>query len=571
MFSFIVLLIVFLLILFLLAKPLGLYLQKVLDAQQKTFLSPLLGPIERLFYRIARVNPGADQTWTQYGGALFAFSAVSFVVTYLVIRFQSFLPLNPQGLGNLTDHLALNTAISFLSNTNWQSYGGETTMSYFAQMTALTLQNFLSAAAGIAVAAALVRGLAAETKKGVGNFWSDIVRINLYLLLPLSIVYAVFLVSQGVIQNFSAYTSILGLDNNFQTLLAQGPVASQAAIKMLGTNGGGFFNANAAHPFENPNALSNFVQMISIFLIPSALTYYLGSMVKNRKHGYAIWATMAILFSIMAIVCWWAESSPNPHLLSLGIDPMHANMEGKEVRFGILQSSFFATITTAASCGAVNAMHDSFTPLGGLVTLLNMQLGEVIFGGVGAGLYGMLIFVVLSIFIAGLMIGRTPEYLGKKIEAYEVKASALYILVAAISILGLTALAAQSKWAIAGLNNAGPHGLTEMLYAFTSATANNGSAFAGLTANTMPYNLTLALAMFVGRFLLILPVLALAGSFANKKRVSTNVGSFPVHGPTFVILLLGIVIIVGALTFLPSLALGPIVEHFILTGSNQLY
>ncbi|RYZ56685.1 MAG: potassium-transporting ATPase subunit KdpA, partial [Proteobacteria bacterium] len=503
------------------------------------------------------------------------FSLVTMVASYLLLRNQAYLPLNPQNLPNLSPDLAFNTAASFTSNTNWQSYGGESTLSYFSQMVPLTFHNFASAAVGISIAAVIVRALAANSQKTVGNFWVDLVRIHLYLLLPLSLVYALFLVSQGVIQNFMPYSTAQWLDlapgDLTKQILAQGPVASQAAIKMLGTNGGGFFNANAAHPFENPTMLSNFIQMLSIFLIPSALTYYLGKKVKKQAHGWAIWSAMASLFLVMFLACWWSESQTNPHLLSLGVDSLAGNMEGKEVRFGIFSSSLFATITTAASCGAVNAMHDSFTPLGGLTTLLNMQFGEVVFGGVGAGLYGMIMFVILAIFIAGLMIGRTPEYLGKKIEAYDIKAAALYILVAAISILGFTSLAVSSSWGVAGLNNQGPHGFSEMLYAFTSATANNGSAFAGLTANTPWYNTTLGIAMLIGRFLLILPVMAMAGNFAKKKLVATNSGSFPVTGATFTILLLGTVIIVGALTFLPALALGPILEHFLMISSTKLF
>ncbi len=565
----------FLILLLVATKPLGLYLCKVLDPKEKTFLDPLLGPVERLCYKVLRVNPNQEHDWKRYGLCIMAFSFVSMIFTYVILRTQAFLPLNPQGFANLSEHLAFNTAASFTTNTNWQSYGGESTMSYFSQMVALTFHNFASAGVGIAIAAVLVRGIAGDRVKGLGNFWADMVRIQLYLLFPLSVIFAVFLVSQGIIQNFMPYTAATWLDTApeglAQQLIAQGPVASQVAIKMLGTNGGGFFNANAAHPFENPTPLSNFMQMLSIFLIPSALTYYLGRKVKNQRHGWAVWSAMTALFLGMFMLCWWAESSTNPHLTALGIDSLAGNMEGKEVRFGIFGSSLFATITTAASCGAVNAMHDSFSPLGAFVTLLNMQFGEVVFGGVGAGLYGMLIFVVLAIFIAGLMVGRTPEYLGKKIEGADVKASALYILIAAISILGFTAWAVVSPSGVAGLNNAGPHGFSEILYAFTSATANNGSAFAGLTANTPWYNNALGIAMLVGRFLLIVPVLALAGSLGRKKLVGTTAGSFPVGGATFTILLIGTVIIVGALTFLPALALGPIVEHFLMTASSKLF
>ena len=562
-------------ILALVTKPLGIYIYKVLDPKEKTFLDPVLGPIERFLYKILKIDPKTEQDWKRYTLSVIVFSFASMLFTYLILRTQAYLPLNPQNLPNLSEHLAFNTAASFTTNTNWQSYSGESTLSYFSQMVALTFHNFASAALGIAVAAALVRGIAGDRAKGIGNFWADMVRVQLYLLLPLSIIFAFFLISQGMIQNFMPYTVATWLDiapeGLPQQLIAQGPVASQVAIKLLGTNGGGFFNANAAHPFENPTPFSNFIQMLSIFLIPSALTYYLGKKVKKQSHGWAVWSAMSALFLAMFLLCWWAESTPNPHLTAMGIDSVSTNMEGKEVRFGIFNSALFSTITTAASCGAVNAMHDSFTPIGGLTQMLNMQFGEVVFGGVGAGLYGMLIFVVLAIFIAGLMVGRTPEYLGKKIESFDVKAAALYILVAAISILGFTAWASVSEWGVAGLNNAGPHGFSEMLYAFTSATSNNGSAFAGLTANTPWYNTTLGIAMLVGRFFLLIPVLALAGNLGLKKLVASTGGSFPVSGVTFTILLIGTVIIVGALTFLPALALGPIVEHFLMNSSTKLF
>lgn len=561
-----------------LTMPVGIYLTQVLDATRRSFLTPIIGPVERYFYRLFKVDAKEDQGWKGYTLSVLAFSLVTLIFTYFILRFQNFLPLNPQKLPGLSEHLAFDTAVSFTTNTNWQSYGGESTMSYFSQMVGLTIHNFFSAGVGIAVAAALVRAIARDKAKGIGNFWVDLIRIHLYLLLPLCFVYAIFLVSQGMIQNFMGYTDATVLDTAagvFAGLpvqsIAQGPVASQVAIKMLGTNGGGFFNANAAHPFENPTPLSNFIQMLSIFLIPSALTYYLGRVVKNQRHGWAVWAAMATMFLTAFFVCIWAESAGNPRFASLGIDMSMGNMEGKDVRFGIFNSTLFATITTAASCGAVNAMHDSFTALGGLIPMLNIQLGEVVFGGVGAGLYGMLIFVILAIFIAGLMVGRTPEYLGKKIEAYDVKAAAFAILAMAITILGFTAWASVSSWGAAGLNNAGPHGLSEMLYAFSSATGNNGSAFAGLTANTPWYNTTLAIAMLVGRFFVIIPVLALAGNLARKKLIPESVGSFPVAGGTFVLLLIGTVLIVGALTFLPALALGPIVEHFLMTGSTQVF
>lgn len=568
-------LLVFLGVLVVLTKPVGVYLVRVLDSEGRTFLDPLVRPAERLFYRLTGINPKKEQNWKQYTFSLIAFSLVGCLFTYAILRLQHFLPLNPLGLGPVSPDLAFNTAASFTTNTNWQNYGGETTLSYFSQMVGLTFHNFVSAATGIGVAAALMRGIARNSAKTIGNFWVDLVRISLNLLLPACVLYAVFLTSQGVVQNFHPYVAAQTLEqvegaSSTQTV-AQGPVASQVAIKMLGTNGGGFMNANAAHPYENPTPLSNFFQMLSIFLIPSGLTYTLGRMVGNQRHGWAIWAAMAVLFLGGLLVVWSSEAMGNPRLNALGVDPAHGNMEGKEVRFGIFNSALFATVTTDASCGAVNAMHDSFTPLGGLVPLLNMQLGEVVFGGVGAGLYGMLVFVVLTVFLAGLMIGRTPEYLGKKIEAYDVKASVFAVLVPIFSILGFAAWAAVSSWGLAALNNSGPHGLTEILYAYSSTSGNNGSAFAGLNGNTPWYNITLGIAMLIGRFLVILPVLALAGNLAGKKRVPASGGSFPVWSPTFVVLLVGTVLIVGALTFLPALSLGPVVEHFIMVGTNRLF
>jgi K+-transporting ATPase ATPase A chain len=547
----------------LITKPMGLYLLRVLDADGKTWFDPILKPLERLTYRLLGTDARKEQDWKQYTLAMLLFSLVSCFFTYVILRLQNFLPLNPQHFGALSPDLAFNTAVSFTANTNWQSYSGESTMSYFSQMVALVFHNFTSAAVGIALAAALVRGIARQSAKTLGNFWVDLVRITYYLLLPICIVFAVFLVSQGIIQNFKPYTSATTLEGATQTI-AQGPVASQVAIKMLGTNGGGFMNANAAHPFENPTPLSNFIQLLSIFAIGSGLTYYLGRMVKNQKHGWAVWATMVILFLGGTLLCWWSESSGNPIHQKLGVAIADGNMEGKEVRFGIFNSALFATVTTDASCGAVNAMHDSFTPLGGLVPLFNIQLGEIIIGGVGAGLYGMLIFVILAVFIAGLMVGRTPEYLGKKIQAYEVKMAMLALLVLAISILGFSAWAAVSKWGLAGLNNSGPHGLGEILYAFSSGTGNNGSAFAGLSANTPWYNTTLGLAMLIGRFLMIVPIMAIAGSLVQKKIAPISAGTFPVSGGTFIVLLLGTVLLVGALNFLPVLTLGPIVEHFLM-------
>ena len=559
--------VIFIAALVLITKPLGIYLVKVLDVKGKTFLDKFIKPLERLTYKLFGLNPEEEQTWKWYAFSMLIFSFIGFLFTYIILRLQEYLPLNPQKFSGLSPHLAFNTAVSFITNTNWQSYGGESTMSYFSQMVGLTIHNFLSAATGIALAAAVVRGVARHSAKTIGNFWTDITRITYYLLLPICLVFAVVLISQGMIQNFKPFTTATLVeqtsDVSTQTI-PQGPMASQVAIKMLGTNGGGFLNANAAHPFENPTPLSNFLQMLSILAIPSALTYYFGRMVKNQKHGWAIWMVMFIVFIVGVLTAWHFEQVGNPIHQQLGISQSGGNMEGKEVRFGIFNSSLFAAVTTFTSCGAVNAMHDSFTPLGGLVPLVNMQLGEVIFGGVGSGLYGMLVFVVLAVFIAGLMIGRTPEYLGKKIEAYDVKVSALFILIAAFSILGFSAWASVSDWGVAGLNNAGPHGFSEMLYAFSSGTGNNGSAFAGLTTNTPWYNTLLGFAMLFGRFFMIIPVVALAGSLAKKKIAPAGPGTFPVSGPTFVLLVIGTIVLVGALTFLPALALGPIVEHYLM-------
>jgi K+-transporting ATPase ATPase A chain len=561
-------------------KPLGLYLVRVLESDGKTWLDRPVKPVERLLYRVLGVDQKKEQDWRHYARSLIVFSLAGLLFTYAVLRLQHILPLNPQRFGPVRPDLAFNIAASFTTNTNWQNYAGETTLSYFSQMVGLVFHNFVSAAAGIAAAAALVRGIARQSAKTVGNFWVDLVRVNLYLLLPFSIVFSVFLTSQGVVQNFkpavraSVVESAAGPTGDkaaaVQTI-AQGPAASQVAIKTLGTNGGGFFNANAAHPYENPTPLSNFIQMLAIFLIPSGLTYYLGRKVRNQKHSWAVWSAMAILFLATALVCWKAESAGNPRLLALGVDPAAGNMEGKEVRFGVPSSSFFATVTTAASCGAVNSMHDSFTPLGGLIPLFNIQLGEVVFGGVGSGLYGMLIFVVLAVFLTGLMVGKTPEYLGKKIEAYDVKVSVLAVLILVFSILGFSAWATASSWGRAAVGNSGPHGLSEILYAFTSSAGNNGSAFAGLNADIPAYNITLALAMLFGRFIMMVPVLALAGNLARKKLVPPSEASFPVTGPTFIIILIGTLIIFGALTFLPALALGPIVEHLLMTRSGVLY
>ena len=580
----------------LITKPMGLYLLQVLDAHGKTWLDPVLRPLERWTYRLMGVAPNKEHDWKQYTLSMLLFSLVGCLFTYAILRLQYFLPLNPQQLTGVSPDLSFNTAVSFTTNTNWQNYVGESTLSYFSQMVGLAFHNFVSAATGIAIAAALVRGIARNSAATIGNFWVDLVRITYYLLLPICLVFAVFLVSQGMIQNFKPYTkatlvepmkvrvekkndkgqTIKGPDGKAvteeqtvaQQNIVQGPMASQVAIKMLGTNGGGYVNANAAHPFENPTPLSNFFQMLSIFSIGSGLTYYLGRMVKNQKHGWTVWAAMTVLFVGGVLLAWWAESNGNPIHQNLGVAVADGNMEGKEIRFGIFNSAFFATITTDASCGAVNSMHDSFTPLGGFVPLFNIQLGEIIFGGVGAGLYGMLVFVVLAVFIAGLMVGRTPEYLGKKIEAYDVKMAMLSLLILAISILGFAAWAAVSKWGLDGRNNNGPHGLSEILYAFSSGAGNNGSAFAGLSGNTPWYNTTIGLDMLFGRFLMIVPILALAGSLVQKKVTPASAGTFPVHGGTFFILLIGTVLLIGALNFLPALTLGPIVEHFLMQGGK---
>ncbi len=552
--------------LLLITKPLGVFLVSVLE-RGKTFLDPVVRPFERATYRVCGIDPAQEQSWIGYTFAMLAFSLVGLLFTYFILRFQDHLPLNPQHLPGLSPHLAFNTAASFTTNTNWQFYGGESTLSYFSQMVALTIHNFTSAAVGIAIAAALVRGIARHSAKTVGNFWADTVRVTYYLLVPVCVVFALALVSQGMIQNFKPYTTAKTLEGAPQTIV-QGPMASQVAIKMLGTNGGGYANANAAHPFENPTPLSNFLQMLSIFAIPSALTYYLGRVVKNQRHGWAVWGAMFAMFVAGVLVCWNSEAAGNPIHQKLGVAAADGNLEGKEVRFGIFNSALFATITTDASCGAVNSMHDSFTPIGGLVPLFNIETGEVIFGGVGAGLYGMLIFVVLAVFIAGLMVGRTPEYLGKKIEAYDVKLVMLVLMVLSATILGFTAWACVSAWGQAGLNNAGPHGFSEILYAFSSAVGNNGSAFAGLTGNQVEWDTTMGVAMLVGRFLMIVPILALAGNLAGKKLVPASAGTFRTEGATFVVLLVGTVVLVGALTFLPALAIGPVVEHYLMQAGT---
>lgn len=544
-------------------RPLGIYMAKVFEGKLK-----FLRPLENVVYKGCGICADEEMNWKKYAGAMLLFSFVSLLLTYAIERLQYFLPFNPQHLHGVEALLAWNTAASFTTNTNWQSYTPETTMSYFTQMVALAYHNFLSAAVGIAVAIALVRGIARRESKTIGNFWVDTTRCCLYILLPLCIVFSLVLVGQGVVQNLHPYTVAQTLEHQAQTI-AQGPVASQEAIKELGTNGGGFFNANSAHPFENPTPFSNFLEMFLIFLIGGALTVTLGRMTGSPGHGWAVFACMAILFAAGFAACYWTEAQPHP--LLHGVDQRASalqsggNMEGKETRFGITDSALFATITTDASCGAVNSMHDSFMPLGGLIPLINIQLGEIIFGGVGSGLYGMLIFIVLSVFIAGLMVGRTPEYLGKKIEAYDIKMSMLYVLIFPLMILVLTAISVLSpQMGLSSLNNNGPHGLTEILYAFSSVTGNNGSAFAGLNTNTHWYNISLGFAMLVGRFLMMIPMLALAGNLAQKKSIPPSPGTFPVNTPLFTVLLTGVILIVGALTFFPALSLGPILEHLLL-------
>jgi K+-transporting ATPase ATPase A chain len=570
-----------------LTKPLGVYLHRVFEGGRQP-LPRFFGPIERLLFRLSGVDETKEQTWLGYAAALLAFSAVSLVITYLIERLQGvtisshhILPFNPQSFPSVEPTLAFNTAASFTTNTNWQSYSGESTMSYFTQMAGLAWHNFTSAAAGIGVALAVARGLTRQpgpagaktlgllssgaspvpAGAGLGNFWVDLIRATVYLLLPLSFVLALVFVWQGAIQNLSPYRELTTVEGAKQ-ILALGPVASQEAIKMLGTNGGGFFNANSAHPFENPTPLANLIQMLAIFSIPAALTYTYGRMARDPKQGWALFAAMAILFFAGVTTCYWAESHGNAAMHGLSALQSGGNWEGKESRFGIAASTLFATVTTDASCGAVNAMHDSFTPLGGLVPLVNIQLGEVIFGGVGAGLYGMLVFVVLTVFIAGLMVGRTPEYLGKKIEAKEMKLAMFYILIFPLVILGFAAWAAVARYGTSSLANSGPHGLAEILYAFSSGAGNNGSAFAGLNANTPFWNVTLGVAMLAGRFLMIVPILGIAGSMLNKKTVPPGPGTFPTNGYLFTLLLVGVVVIVGALTFFPALSLGPVVEHF---------
>ncbi|MBL8150473.1 MAG: potassium-transporting ATPase subunit KdpA [Blastocatellia bacterium] len=566
------------LLLLLLTKPLGIYMAKVYSSELK-----FLSPVERLFYKLCRIDEKEEQKWTTYTVAMLLFNLVGMIFLYLLQSFQQYLPLNPQSMPRVAPDLAFNTATSFITNTNWQAYSGESTMSYLVQMSGLAVQNFLSAATGLALAVAFIRGIARREVETLGNFWVDMTRSVLYILLPLCIVGALFLVSQGVVQNLKPYTTVRLIEpqqmEDRQTevistqTIAQGPVASQEIIKQLGTNGGGFFNANSAHPFENPTPLSNFIEMLAILLIPAALTYTLGKMTENQKHGWALFATMSILFIVGFFTVYYFESQPHPLLSQHNVSQTSVeggqaaqaggNMEGKEVRFGIANSALFATATTDASCGAVNSMHDSYSPIGGMVLLLNIMLGEIIFGGVGAGLYGMLVMVLLTVFIAGLMVGRTPEYLGKKIEAKEIKMAMLYTLVFAVIILVFSSWSSVAEFSASKVNNGGPHGLSEIVYAFTSATGNNGSAFAGVTVNTLWYNITLALSMLIGRFLMIIPMMAIAGSLASKKYIPPSSGTFPVHTPLFVLLLISIILIVGALTFFPVLSLGPIIEHFL--------
>ncbi|WP_027056677.1 potassium-transporting ATPase subunit KdpA [Mesorhizobium erdmanii] len=541
----------------LLVKPLGGYMYRVFNGD-RTFLSPILGPFERALYRISGTSEREEQHWTVYAAGIIFFSLASFLVLYVLQRLQGVLPYNPAGMTAVEQTLSFNTAVSFVTNTNWQNYGGESTMSYLVQMAGLTVQNFMSAAVGIAIAVALIRGFARASVKSIGNFWVDMTRCTLYILLPLSIVLTLVYVWLGMPQTLGPYVDATTLEGAKQTI-ALGPVASQVAIKMLGTNGGGFFNANAAHPFENPDAISNFIQMVTIFALGAALTNVFGRMVGNQRQGWAILATMGVLFIAGVAVCYWAEASGNPLVHALGIDG--GNMEGKESRFGVALSALFAVITTAASCGAVNAMHDSFTAIGGFIPMINMQLGEVIVGGVGAGFYGILMFIVVAVFVAGLMVGRTPEYLGKKIEAKEVKMAMLAILCLPLAMLTFTAIAVVLPTGVASMANGGPHGFSEVLYAYTSAAANNGSAFGGLSGNTPWYNITLGITMWMGRFFVIIPALAIAGSLATKKTVPASAGTFPTDGPLFVGLLVGVILIVVGLTFFPALAIGPIVEH----------
>ena len=580
----------FLLAVFLVTPPLGSFMARVFT-RQRTWLDPIMRPFERLVYRTTGVNESHEMRWTEYAVSVLLFSVVSMLVLYFIQRLQGGLPWNPQGFGAVAPDLAFNTAASFTTNTNWQAYGGESTMSYLTQMAGLAYHNFVSAAVGIAVAIAFIRGIAQREKETIGNFWVDMTRATLWVLLPLAIVGALFLVSQGVVQNLKAYDHVQVLDPQTVTtkdaagketttqlteqVIAQGPVASQEIIKQFGTNGGGFFNANSSHPYENPTPLSNFLAMLGIFAISSGLTYTLGSLTRSRRHGWAVWAAMAFLFLCGVTVVYWAEANGNPMLTAAGANQVASelapggNMEGKEVRFGIANTALFATATTDASCGAVNGWHDSFTPLGGLVPLANIQLSEVVFGGVGAGMYGVLVYIILSVFIAGLMVGRTPEYLGKKIQVFEVQMAMLTVLIFSLLILTFTAISSVSpEFGTSSIANAGPHGLSEMLYAYSSAAANNGSAFGGINVNTRWYNTTLGVTMLFGRFFMIIPPLAIAGSLSRKKLIPPSLGTFPVTTPLFSSLLVGVIVIVGALTFFPALSLGPIVEHFLMNNGQ---
>jgi len=565
----------FLLAVFVVTRPLGAYMARVFSGQY-TWLDPAARPIERLIYRLSAVDETRGMRWTEYAISILLFSVVSMLVLYVMQRVQGLLPFNPQGFGAVPPDLAFNTAASFTTNTNWQNYGGESTMSYLTQMAGLAYHNFVSAAVGIAVAIAFIRGIAQKEKDTIGNFWVDMVRATVWVLLPIAIVGALVLVSQGVVQNLKAYDTVQTVEGAKQ-VIAQGPVASQEIIKQFGTNGGGFFNANSAHPFENPTPISNFLAMFGIFAISSGLTYTLGTMTGSRRHGWAVWAAMALLFLAGVTVAYWAEARGNPLLTSAGADQTQTalspggNMEGKEVRFGIANTALFATATTDASCGAVNGWHDSFTPLGGLVPLANLQLSEVVFGGVGAGMYGILVYIILSVFIAGLMVGRTPEYLGKKIQAFEVQMAILTVLIFSLVILTFTGISSVAPaFGTSSILNPGPHGLSEILYAYSSGAGNNGSAFGGLTGNTKWYNTTIGVAMLFGRFFMIIPPLAIAGSLSRKKLIPPSLGTFPVTTPLFTALLVGVILIVGALTFCPALSLGPIVEHFLM-NSGQVF
>jgi potassium-transporting ATPase potassium-binding subunit len=586
----------FLAVVLLVTKPLGVFMARVFG-RERTFMDPVLRPLERLVYRVTGVDENHEMRWTEYAISMLLFSLVSMLVLYLLERLQAYLPLNPQKLGAVSPaHLAFNTAASFTTNTNWQAYAGETTMSYFTQMAGLAYHNFISAATGIALAIAFIRGIARRQMQTIGNFWVDLVRSSLWVLLPFCLPGALVLVSQGVAQNLRPYDTVklvepmkvqkVGVDGKpvldgvgnpmmdtvTEQTIAQGPVASQEIIKEFGTNGGGFFNANSAHPFENPTPLTNFIELVSIFAISSGLTYTLGRMTGSQRHGWAVWSAMAVLFLAGVTVAYWAEARGNPLLegadqSATALQP-GGNMEGKEVRFGIANSALFATVTTDASCGAINGWHDSYTPLGGIVPLVNIMLGEIIFGGVGSGMYGMLIYIVLAVFIAGLMVGRTPEYLGKKIEAYDVKMAMLVVLVFPLLILVFAGISIVQPYGIAGVSNPGPHGLSQVLYAFVSGAGNNGSAFAGLTVNTAWYDTTIALTMLAGRFLMIIPMLAIAGNLAGKKYVPPSLGTFPVTTPLFTVLLIGVILIVGALTFFPALSLGPILEHLLMAAGK---